>query len=120
MTVDQHQLLLEISTILKDIQQGIKDLNQIAELVSNEKQIKSYDQTYCKQCKEPCGRSNAEIYKCMMARKRVKEHNKLEDIQQYTKEYLEKDLKEIISDLEKKEKHLKQIMEKIQKGNSHT
>lgn len=119
-TYNQNQLLLELSTILKDIQQGINDLNRITDLVSNEKQISSYEQTYCKQCKEPCGRSNAEIYKCMMARKQLNNESRPEEIQQYTKEYLEKDLKEIVMDLEKKEKHLKQIMEKIEKGNAHS
>jgi hypothetical protein len=117
---DEQQLLFDISTIIKDISQGINDLQHIISLVNDEKEIISFEQTYCKQCKEPCGRSNAEILKCITTRKNITEKKGHTINQQYTKEYLEQDLKEIIIDLQMKEKHLKQIMEKIQKGIAHS
>lgn len=117
---DEQQLLFDISTIMKDISQGVKDLEYVITLVNDEKEIISFEQTYCKQCKQPCGRSNAEILKCITSRKNIKEKKKRENNQQYTKEHLEQDLIDIIKDLKQKEKHLKQIMEKIQKGITHS
>jgi flagellar hook-basal body complex protein FliE len=116
----EHQLILDISTILKDISQGINDLQHIISLVSDEKEIISFENFYCKQCKEPCGRSNAEILKCVTTRKNNTQKKRHKTNEQYTKEYLEQDLNEIIIDLQKKEKHLKQIVEKIQKGIIHS
>jgi hypothetical protein len=63
-----NQLLLDLSTILKDLQHGIKDLHHIKKLVIDETEIISYEEKYCNQCKEPCGRSNAEIFNCMMTK----------------------------------------------------
>jgi hypothetical protein len=117
---DEQQLLFDISTIIKDISQVINDLQHIISLVNDEKEIISFEQTYCKQCKESCGRSNAEILKCITARKNITEKKRHTTNQQYTKEYLEQDLREIIIDLQMKEKHLKQTMEKIQKGIAHS
>lgn len=117
---NEQQILFDISTIIKDISQGIKELKYIISLVNDEKEIISFEQSYCKQCKEPCGRSNAEILKCITARKNITDKKRRLTNQQYTKEHLEQDLNEIIRDFQKKEKHLKQIMEKIQKGIAHS
>ena len=117
---NEQQLLFDISTVMKEISQAKADLQHIISLVSDEKEIVSFEHTYCKECKEPCGRSNAEIYKCITERKNITEKKRDKTNEQYTKEYLEQDLKKIIIDLQKKEKHLKQIMEKIQKGITHS
>ena len=116
----REQLLSDISIVINDISSGIADLKEVILLVKGEKEIVPYEQTCCKQCKEPCGRSNAEILKCITDKKQLKERKIKTGNQQYTKEYLEQDLKEIIMDLQKKEKHLKKIMENIQKGISHS
>jgi hypothetical protein len=113
---NQQQLLTDISTIFDGIKQGIDDLHRMTNLVLKESKIISFEQTFCKQCKEPCGRSNAEIFNCMMTGKKIKGKN----MQQYTKEHLEEDLKKITINLEEKEKHLRKIMEKIEKGIPHS
>lgn len=112
-----QQLIQDISSIKMDITKAIEDLHHINHLVSNETEIISYEETFCKQCKEPCGRSNAEIFNCMMAKLNQKQNH---EIKKYTKEYLEHDLKELIKDLEEKEKHLQKIVENIQKHNPHS
>ncbi len=115
-----QQILFDISTIMKDVSQGIKDLGYIILLVNDEKEIIPFKQSYCNQCKEPCGRSNAEILKCITARKNITNKERQVTNRQYAKEHLEQDLNKIIKDFQKKEKHLKQIMEKIQKGIAHS
>lgn len=115
-TYNQKHLLTDISTFFEDINQEIDELHRITTLVTKESRIISFEQTFCKQCKEPCGRSNAEIFKCMMAKKEMKENNN----QQYTKEYLEEDLKKITIKLEENKEHLRKIMEKIEKGIPHS
>jgi hypothetical protein len=116
---DKH-LLSDLTAILKDLRQGIIDLHRIRTLVIDETKIISFEDTYCKNCKEPCGRSNAEIYNCLMAKMKKNKTKRYDTIQQYTKEYLEQDLEKIIHDMKEKENHLLLIMEKIEKGMSHS
>jgi len=116
---DKH-LLSDLTAILKDLRQGIIDLHRIRTLVIDETKIISFEDTYCKNCKEPCGRSNAEIYNCLMAKMKKNKTKRYDTIQQYTKEYLEQDLEKIIHDMKEKENHLLLIMEKIEKGKSHS
>lgn len=119
-TYNTQQLILDISTISDNIKQDINQLKDIINLINIQKEITSYEQEHCKQCNEPCGRSNAEIFNCMMNKKNLKNGNIPEHIKRYPKEYLERDLKEITADLEENKKRLTEIMEKIEKGISHS
>lgn len=110
------KFLSDITTMLADIKQSIEDLESIQKRVHNETKIISYEETFCRNCKEPCGRSNAEIFNCMMG-KTGKEPSKSK---QYSKEYLENDLQRTIENLKKRKQHLTKIMEKIEKGISHS
>lgn len=116
-TYSLQQILKDISSIKKDIIQTSEHLQRINQAVINEPEIISYEKSNCKQCKEPCGRSNAEIFKCMMAKRN---QNQTEGITQYTKDYLERDLKDLIIELDKKQQDLQKIMENIQKLNQHS
>ena len=116
----KNKLLSDILLIRKDIQQNIEEITRIKDLVLDENEIVSYEGAYCKNCKEPCGRSNAEIYNCMMEKINKKNEKQLEPNTQYTKENLEQDLKSLITDLQEKEKVVKRIMEKIQKDITHS
>lgn len=110
--LDNEKLLIDITTILSNLKNDLKDIYTIKKRIFEEDEIRSFKEGFCKQCKEPCGRSNAEIYRCMM--KKMKKEN---TPQQYTKEQLEHDIQELIQHLEKNEKQLTYIMEKIQKAN---
>lgn len=112
-----HQILNDISSIKKEIKQASEHLHRINQSVINEPEIISYEKTHCNQCKEPCGRSNAEIFNCMMAKLN---QNQTEGITQYTKENLELDLQDLIKELDKKQQNLQKIMENIQKRNQHS
>ena len=110
------KLLSDMTTILADIKQSITDLDSIQKRVHNETKITSYEETFCRNCKEPCGRSNAEIFNCMM----TKMNKEPVQSEQYLKEYLEHDLQKTVQDLKKRKQHLTKIMEKIEKGISHS
>jgi hypothetical protein len=112
-----QQLIEDISSIKQEITKSIENLNRIFQLIKYETEIISYEETYCKHCKEPCGRSNAEIFNCMMAKFDQKQTGR---IKQYTKEYLEHDLQLLINQLEEKEKQLKVVLENIQKHHSYS
>jgi hypothetical protein len=105
---DIHQVL---QTTIDNLDEVINDLEQILTLVSFQDSIEPFEGTYCKDCHEPCGRSNAEIYNCMIKKISLKEH-KLgrSDEKDYTKEHLEKDLEQIIEDLKKKYIKFKKIL----------
>jgi hypothetical protein len=110
------ELLSEISTILSDIEETIQDIDSIQRQVHNETKIISYEETFCNSCEEPCGRSNAEIFNCM----KTKINEDSTENKQYSKEYLEQDLQKTREDLQKRKQHLTKIMEKIEKGISHS
>ena len=113
-----QQLFLDISAITNDITKAIEDLNHINQLVKKETEISSYEEKFCKQCKEPCGRSNAEIFNCMMTK--INKNQTNNEINHYTKEYLEHDLQALIKKLAEKQARLQKIMENIQKHNLHS
>jgi len=110
--LDNEKLLIDMTTILSNLKDDLKGIYRIKKRIFEEDEIRSFEQDFCKECKEPCGRSNAEIYRCLM-KKMKKEKNP----QHYTKEQLEHDIEELIQHLEKNEKMLTSIMEKIQKAN---
>lgn len=117
MRYEQPEFAKELQEIIADIDKAIGDLEQILGHITKEDSIDPYESTFCKTCEKPCGRSNAEIYNCMMHKleqtKNVQErYNKSE----YAKEYLEKDLESTINDLQKRNNDLKDFFDKIKNG----
>ena len=53
---------------IDDFEEVIRVLKQMLTIVSSKESIESIKGEYCEDCNEPCGRSNAEIYNCMMNR----------------------------------------------------
>jgi DNA repair exonuclease SbcCD ATPase subunit len=114
MEVTISDLTEELKKIIDDINNAISDLQQILDLVYSEKEITSYDSSYCKDCKEPCGRSNAEVYNCMM--KKIQKTNQIQQKYnniEYSKEYLQSDLKKIIEDLKQRKIELLELFKKL-------
>jgi hypothetical protein len=114
MEVSISDLTEELKKIIDDINNAISDLQQILDLVYSEKEITSYDSSYCKDCNESCGRSNAEVYNCMM--KKIQKTNQIQqrynDIE-YSKEYLQSDLRKIIEDLKQRKIELLELFKKL-------
>jgi CRISPR/Cas system-associated endonuclease Cas1 len=113
MDYEQQSHTKDLENIIDDIDKTISDLEQILKLIAQKESIDSYKSIFCTTCDKPCGRSNAEIYNCMIHRleqtKDVKD--RYNDVE-YAKEYLEKDLKSIVNDLRKKNKNLKDFFDK--------
>lgn len=83
-----------------DLKQIITDLEEIISLISNQERIDSFENRFCKNCNEPCGRSNAEILNCVIEKQKLtKKRNQEDKNKTYMKEYLEKDLNKMLKDL---------------------
>lgn len=114
--MDKETLDFMFNEITQDIKQAILDLEKILLITSNQQKIDSFEETYCKNCKQPCGRSNAEILNCVMNKRDIKTNiDERPKDKRYAKEYLEEDLKKIIQDLKKKYDEMKSISEKTEK-----
>ena len=100
-----------LSEIHQDLIEGIKNLRFIIKKVENEDSIDAFKSSYCKDCDKPCGRSNAEIYNCMM--KKLDHAKKIQEQyeeMQYTKDYLEKDLDQLHKKLNECNKKMNAIL----------
>lgn len=116
--MDKETFTLIFNEISQDIKQAILDLEKILLITSNQQRIDSFEETYCTNCKQPCGRSNAEILNCVMNKRKMKTniHSRSKE-HTYTKEFLEHDLKQIIQDLKKKYEEIKVLSKKIEENN---
>jgi len=93
-------LEVNLKEIKDNITVSIHHLREIIKSVKNEDSIDSYESSYCTDCDNECGRSNAEIYNCMIEKlSQAQQVQEQYDNMQYTKDFL-------ISDLEKIEKTL--------------
>ena len=107
----QEKLVRDLQTTIEDLKEAISDLEEILSIVSAQDTIESFEGAYCEDCHESCGRSNAEIFNCM--RNKISLTRAIEERyqdQEYAKEYLEKDLEKIISDLKEKYDEFKKIL----------
>jgi len=116
MDYEQQGHTKDLEKIIHDIDKTISDLEQILKRITQEESIYSYKSIFCTTCDKPCGRSNAEIYNCMIHRlEKTKDAQDRYNEVEYAKEYLEKDLESIINDLRKKNNNLKDFFDKNQK-----
>ena len=93
MKEDQDTIEKMIQYIQKDLSIGLEKLQKIINIIQNKDSIDSHEKNQCKNCDKNCGRTNAEIYTCIMDK--IQQTKKIEDQyerQQYTKEILEQDL----------------------------
>jgi len=94
--MEKKAIKVNLKEIKEDIQKSLHDLHHIIQFVQNEDSINSYESSYCKECDQDCGRSNAEIYNCMVDKlkhfQQVQQHY---DRLQYTKDFLITDLEDI-------------------------
>ena len=98
---------INLKEIKEDITNSLDHLREIIKSVKNEDSIDSYESSYCKDCDKQCGRSNAEIYSCMIDKlDQAQQVQQQYDTMQYTKDSL-------IYDLEKIEKTLTECNEKV-------
>ena len=91
----------------KDIRDIDKQLTLILNLIQAEESIQPYESTYCTNCDKSCGRTNAEIYNCIM--ERMNQTGDDTDKKQYTKDFLEKDLQHLIDIIKTCKKNLEAI-----------
>lgn len=100
-----------IKTTLQNLEENINDLDDqlslIISLIQKEESIQPFESTYCTNCDKSCGRTNAEIYNCIMDR--IKQTGDETEQQQYTKDFLEKDLQHLIEIIESCKKDLETI-----------
>jgi len=93
------------------LEDDIKDLDEqltlILDLIKAEESIQPYKSTYCTNCDKSCGRTNAEIYNCIM--ERVNQTGDDAEKKQYTKDFLEKDLQHLIDIIKTCKKNLETI-----------
>ncbi len=89
--------------------QVIDRLEKMVVNISDQGTIDSFEKGYCMTCKQPCGRSNAEILNCIIEKRKLKENFMQTIDDQYMKEHLEQDLKKIIADLTHYRNDLKMI-----------
>jgi hypothetical protein len=90
-----------LQSVQEDIFNGLKQLDIIIKLIQKEESIDSFEENYCTNCDRSCGRTNVEIYNCIMDKK--KQHNTNENLNSkhsYSKETLEKDLHVLKKSLE--------------------
>ena len=91
----------------KDIMEIDEQLSLVLTLIQAEESIQPYENTYCTNCDKICGRTNAEIYNCIMDRMKQTGENK--EKQKYTKNLLEKDLQYLLDIIETCKKNLETI-----------
>lgn len=116
--MDKEKIHLIIVDLRNDIKQAIIDLEEILSLISDQQRIDSFNETFCKNCKQPCGRSNAEILNCVIKKRHIQtDMDERSYDKPYTKEYLEQDLKKIIQDLKAKYEDIELIDKKNEKNN---
>ena len=92
MKEDQDTLEKKIQFIQRDLSIGLEKLQKIINIIQNKDSIDSHEENQCKNCDKNCGRTNAEIYTCIIDKiqqKKIEDHY---ESQHYTKEILEQDL----------------------------
>lgn len=114
MDVNKNEIEAMMHEVIDDLGNWINNLQHIIHSVQNEDSIDSYESSYCENCDKPCGRSNAEIFNCMM--KKMQHAQKVQsqyDSMHYTKDYLQEDLKDLKKGLEQCNDKINTLMKNI-------
>jgi hypothetical protein len=94
MNNDRKYKCLTLNNIKQDLSRILKQIEFIIKAIHKLKAIDSYKSSACEDCDKNCGRTNAEILKCLMKKSNhIKHDQNRYDAQNYTKEILESDLK---------------------------